>query len=100
MAANDYICDLDDEILLQLDNFMSHPPGLTVSTAVTIDPGTGIVSMMPTLPSVELATTIDGDTGNCAEAGGPASSHQPFPPWLLQYIKLHYVYKLFIASVI
>ena len=45
-----------------------------------------IASTMPTSPSAELATAIGGGTGNYAETGGPASSHQPFPLCYLRSI--------------
>ena len=79
MAAKVYIYDLDGRILLWAAGFACGPLALGVSTLVAMGPDTGIATTVPAPPSVGLATAIDGDLSGCTEAGGPASSHQPFP---------------------
>ena len=79
MASNDYICSLIGKMLLRAGVLSSGPPTLAVSTLVAVDPSTGIASMTHTPPGTGLATMIDGDTGGCAEAGGPATSYPPSP---------------------
>ena len=82
MAANKCTYDLGGRILLQASRFMSGPSALAVSTLVPTGSGsdTGIASTVPTPPpGTGLATANDGDISGCAEASGPASSHQPFP---------------------
>ena len=79
MEANNYICNLDGRLLLWAGCFKSGPLVLAVSTLVAIGPNACVVSTVPTPPGAGLATMIDGDTGDSAEAGGLVSSHQPFP---------------------
>ena len=79
MAANDYIGGLDGRMLLRMGGLACGPLVLAVSTLVAMGPDADIASMAPTLPGVGLATATDEDTNGYAEAGGSASSHQPFP---------------------
>ena len=66
-------------MLLHAGSFVRGLPTLAVATLVPMGPDMGIAFMTLTPPGVGLATAIDGDMDGCAEAGGPASSHQPFP---------------------
>ena len=87
------------DALLQVGSLASSSPALVVSTLVAVGPSPDVASIAPAPPGTGLAILIDGDTGGCAEGGGPTTSH-PLPPWQLQYIKLHCIHKLFVVTVI